>query len=104
MTKDAYYEMCEMLGSEPIESEVPVEYDDMFVEVQEALVIYSKLRDEWDSMNGVYLGKSYAGILDILTVLDVPREDQKTMFELIGIIDRHRSKAIADAKPKKPSK
>jgi hypothetical protein len=50
-------------------------------------------------MNGNYMGKSYAGILDILTILEVPSEDQKTMYELIGIIDTHRSKSIRDAKP-----
>lgn len=96
--------MCEMLNSEPIESEIPVDFNDMFVEVQEAMQIYSKLRDEWDSMNGVYLGKNYAGILDILTLLEVPTEDQKTVFELLGIIDKHRSKAISDNKPKTPGK
>lgn len=104
MTKEAYFEMCEMLNSEPIESEIPVDFNDMFVEVQEAMQIYSKLRDEWDSMNGVYLGKNYAGILDILTLLEVPTEDQKTVFELLGIIDKHRSKAISDNKPKTPGK
>lgn len=100
MTVDAYYEMCEMLGSEPDPSQIPVEYSDLYVDVQEALNIYYKLKDEWDTMNGTYMGKNYSGILDIFTILDVPVEDRKTMFELIGIIDKHRSKAIADAKPK----
>lgn len=93
--------MCEAMGSEPIEEEIPVEYDDLFVDVQQAMGIYYKLRDEWDTMNGNYLGKSYSGILDIFTILEVPVQDHKTMFDLIGIIDTHRSKAIADKKPKK---
>lgn len=100
MTKEAYFEMCEALNSEPVESEIPVEYSDLYIDVQEAMNIYSKLRDEWDTMNGNYLGKSYSGISDILELLSVPVEDKKTVFELIGIIDTHRSKAIADAKPK----
>lgn len=98
MTKEAYFEMCEALNSEPVDSEIPVDYEDLFVDIQEALGIYSKLRDEWDTMNGNYLGKSYAGILDIFVVLEVPEEDRKTIFDLIGIIDTHRSKAMADAK------
>jgi hypothetical protein len=101
MTKSAYFEMCEMLGSEPVESEVPVDFEDFYIDVQEALGIYQKLKDEWDTMNGVYLGKSYAGILDIFTILEVPVEDHKTLYTLIGIIDTHRSKALEDAKPKK---
>lgn len=100
MTKDAYFEMCDTLGSEPLDSEIPVEYADLYIDVQEVMGIYSKLKDEWDSMGGNYLGKSYAGISDILGLLNVPEEDKKTVFELIGIIDTHRSKAIADAKPK----
>ncbi len=101
MTKTAYYDMCEMLGSEPLLEEIPVEYQDFLIDVQEALGIYHSLKDEWDAMNGIYLGKSYAGILDIFTILEVPVEDHKTMYKLIGIIDNHRSKAISDAKPKK---
>jgi hypothetical protein len=101
MTKDAYFEMCDALGSEPVDSEIPVDFDDLPVTVQQAFSIYSKLKDEWDYMNGAYLGKSYNGILDILTLLDVPVEDRKTMFELITIIDGHRSTAIAASKPKK---
>lgn len=100
MTKEAYFEMCDMMGSDPVESEIPVDYSDLPLTVQQALSIYFKLRDEWDGMNGVYLGKSYAGLGDILTILDVPVEDRRTIFELIAIIDGHRSKAIADSKPK----
>ena len=100
MTKDAYFEMCEALGSEPVDSEIPVDYEDLLIDVQEAMTIYSKLRDEWDTMNGVYLGKNYAGILDIFEILEISKEDRRTVFDLLGIIDKHRSKAIADMKPK----
>lgn len=92
--------MCAALGSEPLQEEIPVEFEDLYVDVQEALSIYYKLQDNWDSMGGNYLGKNYSGIKDIFDVLEVPVEDRKTMFDLIGIIDSHRSKAIADAKPK----
>lgn len=100
MTKEAYFEMCEELGTEPVEEEIPVEFQDFFIDVQEALGIYQKLRDEWDTMNGNYLGKNYAGLIDLLELLDVPVEDRRTQYELIGIIDMHRSQAIANAKPK----
>lgn len=100
MTKDAYFDMCAALNSEPIDSEIPVEYDDLSMDVQEALSIYSKLKDDWDTMNGVYLGKNYNGILDIFEILEVPREDRKVMFELIGSIDNIRSKALEAKRPK----
>lgn len=100
MTKDAYFDMCDSLGSEPLDEEIPVDYEDLHLDVQEAMGIYHKLRDEWDTMNGTYLGKSYAGIIDIFTILEVPIEDRRTLFDLLGIIDRHRSKSISDNKPK----
>lgn len=103
MTKDAYFEMCEMMNSEPIDSEIPVDFDDFPVTVQQAFNIYSKLRDEWDYMGGNYIGKSFAGILDMFTILEVPVEDRKTMFELISLIDSYRAKAIAANKPKSKS-
>jgi len=100
MTKEAYFDMCEMLGSEPIEEEIPVEYEDFFTEVQQAFSIYNKLRDDWEGMSGNYMGKHMEGILDLFIILEVPAEDYKTMLDLIDIIDRHRSKTIQDKKPK----
>jgi hypothetical protein len=101
MTKARYFEMCETLGTEPLEDEIPVEYGDLSPEIQYALSIYSKLKDEWDTFNGNYMGKSYNGIADIFKILEVPKEDARQMFDLIDIIDRHRSKMIQDSKPKK---
>lgn len=94
MTKETYFEMCDMMNSEPIEEEIPVEYEDLLLDVQEALNIYSKLRDEWDTMNGIYLGKSYTGILDIFELYEIPKEDRRTIFDLLNLIDSHRSKII----------
>ena len=104
MTKDAYFEMCEMMGSEPIDSEIPVDYNDFPTEVQQAFSIYSKLRDDWDGMSGTYMGKHFEGIRDLFIILDVPVEDHKTMLELIDTIDKHRSKSIADSKAAKDNK
>ena len=71
MTKDTYFEMCEALGSEPVESEIPVEFDDFPFEVQQAFNAYRMLRDEWDFMNGNYLGKSLIGVKDVLEATEV---------------------------------
>ena len=37
MTKEMYFEMCEALGNDPVESEIPVELDDFPLEIQELL-------------------------------------------------------------------
>jgi len=103
MTKDQYFEMCEMMGTEPIEEQIPIEYEDLLTDVQDALNIYSKLRDEWDGMNGVYLGKNFAGIMDIFELYEVPKVDRRTIFDLLNTIDSCRIKII-NAKQKEKKK
>lgn len=96
MTKDAYFEMCAALGTEPIEEEIPIDFEDFPTEVQEALSIYSKLKDEWDTMSGTYMGKSYSGILDIFNILEVAVQDRKLLFDLITRIDRYRGNVLKE--------
>jgi hypothetical protein len=78
--------------------------DDFPDEVQEAVNVYYKLRDEWDTMNGVYLGKSFAGFADILDILEVAKEDRKYLLEWITVMDAARGKAFRDLKAAKEVK
>lgn len=96
MTKESYYEICELLGSEPIDSEIPVEYEDLLLDIQEAMLVYRMLPDNWDVMNGTYTGKNYIGILDILSLYGI--EDAKTTFMILRKLDESR---IASIKPQK---
>ena len=100
MTKDRYFEMCADLGSEPIDEEIPIEFEDLVVEAQQAMQIYNNLQDSWDYMNGNYIGKNLIGFKDILEIFDVPREDYRVMYELVMYIDSIRAKAIRDSKAK----
>lgn len=102
MTKEQYFEMCEMMGSEPIEEEIPVEFNDLPIELQEALQIYNSLQDSWDYMGGNYIGKNMVGFKDILDIYEVLPEDRRSMYELILHIDKVRAKSIRDSKPKTP--
>ena len=90
MTKEQYFEMCETLGSSPVESEIPVEFSDFPDEVQLALSIYRVLRDEWEYMNGNYLGKNLNGIFELFTVYEIEQKDKRYYLELIHIIDSVR--------------
>jgi len=101
MTKESYFEMCEMLNSEPIEAEIPIDFEDLHLDVQEAYSMYVMLQDNWDTMNGTYIGKNYSGLLDILELFEI--DDKKTTFTLIRKIDEYRSKSIAAKKPKNAS-
>lgn len=101
MTKEVYLEMCKTMGNTPIEEEIPIDFEDLIADVQDALNIYSKLRDEWDTMNGIYLGKNFSSLLDILTVYEVAEEDRRVIIDLINIIDIYRSKVLNKKKDKK---
>lgn len=95
--------MCEQLGTEPLEHEIPVELEDLPLEVQQALFVYRMLRDEWEGFNGLYLGKSYIGLTEILHYTEVDLQDQKIILTLIKIIDSIRGNIINE-KQKKPAK
>ena len=101
MTKQQYFEMCEQLGSEPLEEEIPVEYEDLPLEVQEALQLYNTLQDSWDYMGGNYIGKDLSYFGTIFDLYEVPREDRRNLYELVIYIDQLRAKQIQDKKPKK---
>ena len=94
MTKETYFEMCEQLGTEPIEDEIPVEPDDFPYEVQQAFTVYRMLRDEWEGMNGLYLGKSLTGLAEILQACDIDPEDYKNILMLVQLIDGVRQEEI----------
>lgn len=98
MTKDTYFEMCEMLGEEPVEENIPVEFEDFPLEMQQAFSAYRMLRDEWDSMNGTYLGKSLIGITEVLDATEIDAEDRKFIISLVRTIDKVRSDEINSKK------
>ena len=105
MTKESYFEMCEMLGTEPKDEDIPVELEDFPLEVQQALNVYRMLRDEWDAMSGVYLGKSLIGITEIMDATEIDLADRKLTITLIRMIDSVRQEQINTKKANnKPAK
>jgi len=80
MTREAYFELCEVMGNQPVEEEIPVEFDDFPIEVQQAFGVYRMLRDEWDTMNGLYLGKTLIGIKDILEATEVNQTNKSSLL------------------------
>lgn len=93
-----------MLGEPVVESNIPVEFDDFPLEVQQAFGVYRMLRDEWDTMNGNYLGKSLIGIKDVLEATEIDLQDQKFIVVLVRLIDDIRSNEINKLKQKEPAK
>lgn len=104
MTKETYLEMCEMLGQEPNEADIPPDINDFPHIVQLSLVIYSFLEDRWDTMGGMYLGKVYSTIFDFFRLYEVDNQEALLILEFIQHIDAVRSKLVAEKlKAKSPA-
>jgi len=105
MTKEAYFQMCEELNSEPVESEIPLEVDDFPELVQTSFVIYQYLTDIWDTMGGQYLGKDYSIIFNLFDVYQIEKSEQILVLEFLQRMDSIRSKIVSDKiKQKTPQK
>ena len=73
------------MGVEPKEEDVPKDPSTFSLEAQQALVLVNALPDKWDGMNGVWLGKDYSGLGDILYIYEV--EQIREVFELLRICE-----------------
>jgi hypothetical protein len=97
MTKDAYFEMCEMLAQEPIEEEIPVEVSDFPDLVQQCFVLYGILADCWDSMGGGYLGKDYSIVFNLFQVYNIlDAEEVLLCLDFLQHMDGVRQKLISE--------
>ena len=95
MTKEAYFEMCELLGSEPKDEDIPVELSDFPDLVQQMLNIYSILKDVLDPMGGNYLGKDFSIFFELLACYGIDsREEALVVLDLIQFVDSVRYKII----------
>lgn len=83
MSKEQYLEMCEQMGWEPDEEEIPVDYTDLEENCQQALRLFNILPDKIEGMNGIWLGKDYAGIGDIMSIYSIPFNSD--IFDLLQV-------------------
>ena len=74
MTKDRYLEMMEQLGREPIENEVPPDYEDFPHIVIEAIDTFNSLGDRVQADIG-YIGKDYTNLPFYMKIHKVEDED-----------------------------
>ena len=83
MTQDQYLLMCEQMGWDPDPDEMPLEVQDLSYEAQQALRLYNALPDKIEGMNGVWLGKDYSGIGDIMRIYKI--DENEDVFELLQV-------------------
>lgn len=97
MSKDAYFEMCEMLKQEPIEEEIPVEVGDFPELVQQCFVLYGILPDNWDSMGGGYMGKDYSIVFNLFNLYQITEPEEVLLcMDFLQHMDGVRQKLIQE--------
>ena len=91
MSIDQYLLMCEQMGWEPKEEEIPIDPASLPLERPQALVLLNSLPDKWEGMNGVWLGKDYAGLADIMSIYQI-NDNKLEVFELLKVCEAQLGK------------
>ena len=97
MDEGQYFAMCEQMGWEPREEDIPISPDKFSYEAQNALVLFDVLPDVWDGMNGVWLGKDYSALQLTFDLYEI--DNKRECFELLRHCESVASK-IYEAKRK----
>ena len=90
MSQEQYLLMCEQMDWEPDPEEMPLEPKDLSYEGQVALTLFHVLPDKIEGMNGVWLGKDFAGLGDIMELYGI--EGNREAFDLLLHIIAEASK------------
>ena len=101
MNEEQYFAMCEQMGWEPKEEEIPVTPEKLSEEAQSALLIFNVLPDLWEGMNGVWLGKDYAGLGTVIELYEI--ENAKYVFELLKHIESEATKHYSQKRKEQES-
>lgn len=86
MTAEQYLMMCEQMGWEPNEEEIPKDPSFLPFDVQMALVIFNTLPDRVEGMSGTWLGKDFNSLNTIFEIYEV--DNKRDVFEYILLIQR----------------
>ena len=84
------------MGVEPKEEDIPKDPSTFSVEAQQALVLMNALPDIWEGMNGVWLGKNYTGLFDIMNLYDI--DSKREVFELLKVCEEELGKYYSQKK------
>lgn len=99
MTKDQYLEMCEFLGNEPKEEEIPIALEDLPIEIEQAYTIYRALPAEHDPMTNKFIGKPVEKSLNLIDLYEF--SEPKEIFRLLLIIDSLEREYVSKTSGKK---
>jgi hypothetical protein len=84
MTRDRYLTMCEQMGKEPVESEIPPDWQDFPELIQLAVTTFNILGDRAYPDIG-YMGKDYTNLPHLLEIYGI--EDKEYFLEVLHWLD-----------------
>lgn len=81
MSKEQYLLMCEEMGWEPKDEEMPIDAESLSYNSQVALRLFNILPDRVEGMAGTWLGKEFSCLETFMNIYEV--EDRQEVLELI---------------------
>ncbi len=93
MTRERYLELCEQMGNEPIEEEIPPDWDDFPEIVIYALNTFNLLGDRVAPDIG-YVGKDYTTLNNYIELYGI--EDKEFFLRLLSWLDSRAIKKSSD--------
>ena len=93
MTRDKYLEMMEQLGKEPVEEEIPPDFEDLPDIVNQAVSTFNNLGDRVYPEIG-YVGKDYVNLPFFLDMYDI--EDTEFFLEILSWLDSRAVKQSSE--------
>jgi len=93
MTRTRYLDMMEQLGKEPIEEELPPDWEDLPEIIIDALSTFNSLGDRVYPEIG-FTGKDYTNLSFFLEVYDI--EDKEYFLEILSWLDSRAIKKSSE--------
>ena len=101
MDSEHYFQMCEQMGWEPKAEEIPLDPAHLDYVVQCALILFNCLPDKWEGMSGSWMGKDYAGLMDIMNIYQM--DNKKDVFTLLKVAEHEASKFYSEKQKQQES-
>lgn len=86
--------MCEEMGWEPVEAEIPKDASSLDFEVQQSLMLFNMLPDKFEGMSGTWLGKDFSPLQVFMDIYEI--YERRDVLDYILIIQNEYSKYYSE--------
>ena len=93
MTRERYLELCEQMGNEPIDDEIPPDFDDLPDIMVYAVNTFNMMGDKVYADIG-YTGKDYTNVSHYIELYGI--EDKEYFFQLLSWLDSRAIKKSSE--------